>query len=112
MKGKTYVIIVSLFCVEALANICYGLIVNIPSFGSKKSLIGFYVGIPIGFILTLTFSDSALGYWLSMLLIRFSITGFYTSLVVYLVESYPTILTSLGFSLNFTFGNLEELLVL
>ena len=110
MKGKTYVIIVSLFCVEAIANICCGLIVNIPRFGRKKSLIGFYIGISIGFILTLAFSDSAIGCWLYMVLIRFSITGVYTSLVVYLVESYPTPLRSLGYGLNFTFGNLAGII--
>ena len=45
-----------------------------------------------------------------MVLIRFCITGVYTSLVVYLVESYPTPLRSLGYGLNFTFGNLAGII--
>ena len=110
MEGKTYIIIVSLFCVEAIANICCGIIVNIPSFGRKKSLIGFYIGISIGFILTIVFPDSAIGCWLYMALIRFCITGVYTTLVVYLVESYPTPLRALGYGLNFTFGNLAGII--
>ena len=106
MEGNTYVIIVSLFCVEAVANVCCGFIINIPSFGRKKSLIGFYLGISLGFILTLIFSESAIGCWLSMVVIRFCITGVYTTLCVYMVESYPTPLRSLAYGLNFMFGNL------
>ena len=106
MEGETYVIIISLFFVETIANVCCGFIVNIQSFGRKKSLIGFYIGISIGFILTLIFPDSAIGCWLYMVLIRFCITGVYTTLVIYLVESYPTPIRSLAYGLNFTFGNL------
>ena len=55
--------------------------------------------------MTLLF-DSAIGAWLSMVLIRFCITGVYTSFYIYFMESYPTPLRSLGFGLNSTFGNL------
>ena len=106
MEGNTYVIIVSLFCVEVVAGICCGFIINIPSLGRKKSLIIFYVGITVGFILTLLFGGSAIGGWLAMVVIRFCITGVYTSFYIYFMESYPTPLRSLGFGLNSTFGNL------
>ena len=106
MEGNTYVIIVSLFCVEVVAGVCCGFIINVPSLGRKKSLIGFYVGITVGFILTIVFSGSAIGGWLAMVVIRFCITGVYTSFFVYFMESYPTPLRSLGFGLNSTFGNL------
>ena len=106
MAGNTYVIIVSLFCVEVVAGICCGFIINIPSLGRKKSLIIFYVGITVGFILYLLFGGSAIGGWLAMVVIRFCITGVFTSFYIYFMESYPTPLRSLGFGLNSTFGNL------
>ena len=105
MEGNTYVIIVSLFCVEVVAGVCCGILINLPSLGRKKSLIIFYLGITVGFVMTLLF-DSAIGAWLSMVLIRFCITGVYTSFYIYFMESYPTPLRSLGFGLNSTFGNL------
>ena len=106
MEGNTYVIIVSLFCVEVVAGICCGFIINVPSLGRKKSLILFYVGITVGFILTLLFGGNAIGGWAAMVVIRFCITGVYTSFYIYFMESYPTPLRSLGFGLNSTFGNL------
>jgi MFS family permease len=105
MEGNTYVIIVSLFCVEVVAGICCGILINIPCLGRKKSLIGFYLGITTGFILTLLF-DSAVGRWLCQVLIRFCITGVYTTFYIYFMENYPTPLRSLGFGLNSTFGNI------
>ena len=106
MEGNTYLIIVSLFGVEVVAGICCGFLINIPALGRKKSLIMFYVGITVGFIFTLLFQDSAVGGWLAMVVIRFCITGVYTSFYVFFMESYPTPLRSLGFGLNSTFGNL------
>ena len=105
MEGNTYVIIVSIFCVEVVAGICCGILINIPCLGRKKSLIGFYLGITTGFILTLLF-DSAVGRWLCQVLIRFCITGVYTTFYIYFMENYPTPLRSLGFGLNSTFGNI------
>lgn len=105
MEGNTYIIIVSLFCVEVVAGVACGFIINIPILGRKKSLIGFYLGITLGFVLTFIF-DSAIGAWLAMVLIRFCITGVYTTFYIYFMESYPTPLRSLGFGLNSTFGNL------
>ena len=105
MEGNTYVIIVSLYCIEVVAGICCGFIINIPSLGRKKSLIGFFLGITLGFILTLIFGGSAIGGWLAMVVIRFCITGVYTTFYIYFMESYPTPLRSLGFGLNSTFGN-------
>ena len=106
MEGNTYVIIVSLYCVEVVAGVCCGFLINLPILGRKKSLIGFYLGITVGFILTLLFGKSAIGGWLAMVVIRFCITGVYTSFYIYFMESYPTPLRALGFGLNSTFGNL------
>ena len=106
MEGNTYLIIVSLFGVEVVAGICCGFLINIPSLGRKKSLVIFYVGITVGFIITLLFQDSAIGGWLAMVVIRFCITGVYTCFYVFFMESYPTPLRALGFGLNATFGNL------
>ena len=106
MAGNTYVIIVSLYCVEVIAGVCCGFLINLPILGRKKSLIGFYLGITVGFILTLLFGSNAIGGWLSMVVIRFCITGVYTSFYIYFMESYPTPIRSLGFGLNSTFGNL------
>ena len=110
MEGNTYVIIVSLFCIEVVAGVCCGFIINIPALGRKKSLIGFYLGITVGFIFTLIFYESAIGGWLAMVIIRFCITGVYTSFYIYFIESYPTPLRSLGFGLNSTFGNLAGII--
>ena len=77
-----------------------------PALGRIKSLIGFFLGITIWFILTLMFKESAIDGWLAMVIIRFCITGVYTSFYIYFIESYPTPLRSLGFGLNSTFGNL------
>ena len=106
MEGNTYLIIVSLFAIEVVAGVCCGFLINIPCLGRKKSLIMFYVGITVGFVLTLLLSDSAVGGWLAMVIIRFCITGVYTSFYVFFMESYPTPLRALGFGLNSTFGNL------
>ena len=106
MKGNTYVILVSLYVVEVIAGICCGFLINLPSLGRKKSLIGFYLGITLGFIITLILQNSAIGCWLAMVLIRFCITGVYTTFYIYFMENYPTPLRSLGFGLNSTFGNL------
>jgi len=109
MIGNMYVNIVSLFCVEVVAGISCGFIINIPSLGRKKSLIGFYLGITIGFILYITFENMKLGAFsllMAMVIIRFCITGVYTTFYIYFMENYPTPLRSLGFGLNSTFGNL------
>ena len=106
MEGNVYLIIVSLYCVEVVAGVSCGFLINMPSIGRKKSLIIFYLGITIGFVLTILFSDSAIGCWLAMIPIRFCITGVYTTFFIYFMESYPTPLRSLGFGLNSTFGNL------
>ena len=110
MEGNTYVILVSLYVVEVIAGICCGFLINVPALGRKKSLIGFYLGITLGFILTLIFADSAIGCWLAMVLIRFCITGVYTTFYIYFMENYPTPLRSLGFGLNSTFGNLAGII--
>jgi predicted MFS family arabinose efflux permease len=110
MEGNTYVILVSLYVVEVIAGICCGFLINVPTLGRKKSLIGFYLGITLGFILTLIFADSAIGCWLAMVLIRFCITGVYTTFYIYFMENYPTPLRSLGFGLNSTFGNLAGII--
>ena len=106
MEGDVYLIIVSLYCVEVVAGVSCGYLINMPSIGRKKSLILFYLGISIGFILTIIFSNSAIGCWLAMVPIRFCITSVYTTFFIYFMESYPTPLRSLGFGLNSTFGNL------
>ena len=110
MEGNTYVIIVSLFCVEVVAGVCCGFLINLPALGRKKSLIGFYVGITVGFVLTFIFQKSAIGNWLAMVVIRFCITGVFTSFYIFFMESYPTPLRSLGFGLNSTFGNLAGII--
>ena len=109
MIGNMYVNIVSLFCVEVVAGISCGFIINMPSLGRKKSLIGFFLGITIGFILYLVFENMKLGAFsllMAMVIIRFCITGVYTTFYIYFMENYPTPLRSLGFGLNSTFGNL------
>ena len=109
MIGNLYVNIVSLFCVEVVSGISCGFIINIPSLGRKKSLIGFFLGITIGFVLYLVFENMKLGAFsllMAMVIIRFCITGVYTTFYIYFMENYPTPLRSLGFGLNSTFGNL------
>ena len=110
MKGNTYIIIMSLFGVEVFADIFCGFIINFPKLGRKRSLIGFFVGITLGFILTLAFQNDATVAWLSMVLIRFCITSVLMTLYVYSMENYPTPIRSLGFGLNSTFGNIAGIL--
>ena len=105
MAGNTYIIIVSLYCIEVVAGISCSFIINIPALGRKKSLIGFFLCITFGFILTLIFGKNAIGGWLSMVIIRFCITGAYTTFFIYFLESYPTPIRSLGFGLNLACGN-------
>ena len=109
MIGNMYVNIVSLFCVEVVAGISCGFIINVPSLGRKKSLIGFFLGITVGFVLYIVFENMKLGAFsllMAMVVIRFCITGVYTTFYIYFMENYPTPLRSLGFGLNSTFGNL------
>ena len=109
MKGDFYINIISLFIVEILAGILVGFIINIPSFGRKKSLITFYIGVTVGFVLYILFDKLELGSvttLIAMGLIRFSCTGVFTSYYIYFMESYPTSIRALGFGLNQTLGNL------
>jgi hypothetical protein len=109
MKGDFYINIISLFIVEILAGILCGFIINIPSFGRKKSLITFYIGVTVGFGLYILFDKLDVGSIASLLamgLIRFSCTGVFTSYYIYFMESYPTPIRALGFGLNQTLGNL------
>ena len=113
MAGNMYVNIVSLYCVEVVGCISTGFIINFPPIGRKKGLISFYLGIVIGFVLYITFDK--LGFpsittLLSMFLIRFSITGVYTTFYIYIMENYPTPIRSLGFGLNSTFGNIAGII--
>lgn len=110
MKGNTYIIIMSLFGVEVFADIFCGFIINFPKLGRKRSLIGFFVGITLGFILTLASQNDATVAWLSMVLIRFCITSVLMTLYVYSMENYPTPIRSLGFGLNSAFGNIAGIL--
>lgn len=109
MKGDFYINIISLYIVEILAGVLVGFIINIPSFGRKKSLITFYIGVTIGFVLYILFDKLELGsvtQLIAMGLIRFSCTGVFTSYYIYFMESYPTSIRALGFGLNQTLGNL------
>ena len=106
MAGNVYLIIVSLYCIEVVEGFSCGFLINMSSIGKKKSLIIFYLGMAMGFVLTILFSDSAIGCWLAMIPIRFCIAGVYTTFFIYFMESYPTPLRSLGFGLNSTFRNL------
>ena len=109
MKGDFYINIISLFIVEILAGILCGFIINIPSFGRKKSLITFYIGVTVGFGLYILFDKLNVGSIASLVamgLIRFSCTGVFTSYYIYFMESYPTPIRALGFGLNQTLGNL------
>ena len=109
MKGDFYINIISLFIVEIIAGILVGFIINIPSFGRKKSLITFYIGVTVGFVLYILFDKLELGSvttLIAMGLIRFSCTGVFTSYYIYFMESYPTPIRALGFGLNQTLGNL------
>ena len=109
MKGDFYINIISLFIVEILAGVLCGFIINIPSFGRKKSLITFYIGVTVGFGLYILFDKLNVGSvasLISMGIIRFSCTGVFTSYYIYYMESYPTPIRALGFGLNQTLGNL------
>ena len=109
MKGDFYINIISLFIVEILAGVLCGFIINIPSFGRKKSLITFYIGVTVGFGLYILFDKLDVGSiasLIAMALIRFSCTGVFTSYYIYFMESYPTPIRALGFGLNQTLGNL------
>ena len=109
MKGDFYLNIISLFIVEIIAGVIVGFIINIPSFGRKKSLITFYLGVTVGFILYILFDKLEVGSLASlfaMAIIRFSCTGVFTSYYIYFMESYPTPIRALGFGLNQTLGNL------
>ena len=109
MKGDFYINIISLFIVEIIAGVLVGFIINIPSFGRKKSLITFYVGVAFGFVLYILFDKFEVGSIASlfaMAIIRFSCTGVFTSYYIYFMESYPTPIRALGFGLNQTLGNL------
>ena len=109
MKGDFYINIISLFIVEILAGVLCGYIINIPSFGRKKSLITFYIGVTVGFGLYILFDKLNVGSVASLIamgIIRFSCTGVFTSYYIYYMESYPTPIRALGFGLNQTLGNL------
>ena len=109
MKGDFYINIISLFIVEILAGVLCGFIINIPSFGRKKSLITFYIGVTVGFGLYILFDKLNVGSVASLIamgIIRFSCTGVFTSYYIYYMESYPTPIRALGFGLNQTLGNL------
>ena len=90
-------------------SVMCGFIINIPSFGRKKSLITFYIGVTVGFGLYILFDKLDVGSiasLIAMALIRFSCTGVFTSYYIYFMESYPTPIRALGFGLNQTLGNL------
>ena len=109
MKGDFYINIISLFIVEILAGVLCGFIINIPSFGRKKSLITFYIGVTVGFGLYILFDKlnvDSVASLIAMGIIRFSCTGVFTSYYIYYMESYPTPIRALGFGLNQTLGNL------
>ena len=109
MKGDFYINIISLFIVEIIAGVLCGFIINIPSFGRKKSLITFYIGVTAGFGLYILFDKLNVGSVASLIamgVIRFSCTGVFTSYYIYFMESYPTPIRALGFGLNQTLGNL------
>ena len=109
MKGDFYINIISLCIVETLAGVLCGFIINIPSFGRKKSLITFYIGVTVGFGLYILFDKLNVGSVASLIamgIIRFSCSGVFTSYYIYYMESYPTPIRALGFGLNKTLGNL------
>ena len=109
MKGDFYINIITVFAVEIIGDIFAGFIINIPTLGRKKSLIGFYIGVALGFILYILFDKLEAGPIVSLFamgIIRFSCAGVFTSYYVYFMESYPTQIRPLGFGLNQTLGNL------
>ena len=113
MEGNMYVNIVSLYCVEVVGCISTGFIINYPPIGRKKGLISFFLGIVIGFLLYVLFvrlNFNSVIQLLAMILIRFAITGVYTTFYIYFMENYPTPIRSLGFGLNSTFANITGII--
>ena len=98
-----------LYLTEIIGSLSSGYIINIPKFGRKKSIMVFYIGIIVGFIIYLLFLNYGFNPWAllgAMVIIRYSITGVYNTFYTFFIESYPTPVRALGFGLNSTFGNL------
>ena len=113
MIGNMYINIMTLYFTEIIGSLSSGFIINIPRLGRKKSIMIFYCGIILGFILYLLFYNFGFNPWAllgAMIIIRYSITGVYNTFYVFFMESYPTPVRALGFGLNSTFGNLAGII--
>ena len=113
MIGNMYINIMTLYFTEIIGSLSSGFIINIPRLGRKKSIMIFYCGIILGFILYLLFYNLGFNPWAllgAMIIIRYSITGVYNTFYVFFMESYPTPVRALGFGLNSTFGNLAGII--
>ena len=80
MIGNVYINIMVLYLTEIIGSLSSGYIINIPKFGRKKSIMVFYNGIIVGFIIYLLFHNYGFNPWAllgAMVIIRYSITGVY-----------------------------------
>ena len=114
MKGNLYLNIVLLYWFEGLAYIVTGFLINCKPLGRKFSLFLLFLLSALGFlayVIMVNHYSSETGEFISMLLVRFTISGVYTTYYTYILESYPTPIRSKGFGLNSTFGNIGGIVI-
>ena len=114
MKGNLYINIVLLYWFEGLAYIVTGFLINCKPLGRKYSLLLLFLLSALGFLAYVFMSNyfySEIGQFISMLLVRFTISGVYTTYYTYILENYPTPIRSIGFGLNSTFGNIGGIVI-
>ena len=110
LPGNYYFNIIFLFIFESSAYYISGILINIQSLGRKGTLWSQYFIITISFLLLSFFklTDSielGLNY-----IVRFCAAAIELVFYTYTLEVYPTLVRSVNFGMNVTFGNIGSIL--
>lgn len=114
LAGNIHLNNILLYIFEGLAYISAGFLINCKPLGRKYSLVLLFVLSALGFLsfsILQNFDNTKVGQIIAMLLVRFTISGIYTTYFTYILENYPTSIRALGFGLNSTLGNIGSIVI-
>ena len=104
-RGNFYLNIIILYIIESIAYCIAGCIINIKALGRKGSLWIMYSFIIASFFLLAFIEFDVVPELILNYIARFCAAGIEVVYYTYSIEVYPTLVRSVAFGVNLTFGN-------
>ena len=104
-RGNFYLNIIILFTIESIAYCTLGFVIDIKGIGRKGSLWILFFLVVVALIILTIFKLDITPELILNYLIRFCAAGIEVVFYTYSIEIYPTLVRSVAFGVNLTFGN-------